>query len=489
MVLFVASLPVIFGITAVVVDMGNLYAKRAATQRAADAAALAGAQEWNLDYTTGAATADSSSNVVRVALQYAALNGYSAANGAIVTVDPAMGNKEGKVKVSISRLEPVYFAPVMDLLLGKDSVYSRNVKANAVAEKTVKLEQPLGGNYGTTTGASNPSAFGPYGRHDFGDPYSTKYYLDGSPNDGTKNLGTGFNSDVKYNPNGFDYSVRVPANYSSPTMIVQLFDPDTYNVAGDSYDEIRPITPNIQETSDPATKTRFSIYRTDDQGNITGAPLATQEYGGSSTDVQWDADTRKSLGKNPWFTPDGFTIPVDTYGKNYKVRVQTLDGSSENGYNLRVGPPESANAATETEWNNLYGDKGGTDYNNIKVPLVADGKLQMNFTGSGPVIVDLGTVPGTAKAGSLTVSKFDTDIGSQEIRYLCDPPPSNMPAGGYVGSLANQANDTWTLDAINLPADYKGGRWQARYTATKGDTSSWFLSYTGPGSGAVRLVE
>ncbi|RYG55671.1 hypothetical protein EON80_30355, partial [bacterium] len=41
--LFVGSLPVILGITGLVIDLTNLYTRRAIAQRASDAAALAGA--------------------------------------------------------------------------------------------------------------------------------------------------------------------------------------------------------------------------------------------------------------------------------------------------------------------------------------------------------------------------------------------------------------------------------------------------------------
>ena len=491
-VLFALTLPVIFGMTALVVDMGNLYAKRAATQRAADAAALAGAQMWTFDPATGEATVGAKENVVAVATEYAKLNGYSVdpETQTTVVVDATPNGQQGSARVTISRLEPLFFAPVMDVLLGQTAVDKRLVKATAKAEKTVRFKQALGGNYGTTDGASNPSAFGPYARHDFGDPYSTMYYLDGTLNDGSKNLGVGADPNVRYNPDGFDYSLTLPGDYASSSVLVQLFDPDTYNIGGDSFDEIRGRTPNISETGSDITRTRFSIYKTDSNGNIIGPALASQVFGGSdSGDQQYDSATRTLNGQNPWFVPEGFNIPVDANNKNFKIRVQTIDGSSENGYNLRAGPPGSDANISETEWNNTYGDKGGADFGAIKAPIVADGKLQMNFTRTQQVTVNLGEVPKSAKDGALTISKFDTDIGSQSIVYKCVPPPSNMPATGYVGTLAGQANDRWTQDAIQLPPDYKGGRWTAEYTASKGDTSSWYMAYTGPGDGSVRLTE
>ena len=471
--LFAASFPVIVGLAGFVIDMGNLYTKRAQAQRAADAAALAGA------IVSGGGDAAA----INEAEKYAALNGYSAARGAVVTVEPRVGGKAGVVGVNLVRPETVFFMPIMETLLnlaGNPSLaaqYSRNVGAYAIAEKIVSNHEDLGGNYGTVDGPSNPSAFGPYAPHDYGDPYSTKYYLDGSLNDGSKSgdLGGG------HSDTGFDYTLKVTDDYiaSGKKVQLQIFDPECYNSGGDSFDEIRDPTPNLPSEAEydgnRATKTRYELFKDNGGGSLT--PIASAEY-------RDDKTTNES-----WVTPDqngNFLFDPATYGPgNYKIRVKTTDGSSENGYNLRAGPPEGADLP-DTDWNDKYGDKAGVDPSNIAVPITADDKLQMNFTKSGPVQVRLGYVPAEAAGRDLTITMFDTDIGAVSIDYTTDADPSFK----QVGSLPplNARDDVWNTNTINVPADFKGGYFYANYMASKGDTSSWALAYAGAGPGTVKLI-
>ena len=45
-----------------------------------------------------------------------------------------------------------------------------------------------------------------------------------------------------------------------------------------------------------------------------------------------------------WVRPDGFSFDTNTYGtSDFRINVQTLDGSSENGFDLRAGPPRDPN--------------------------------------------------------------------------------------------------------------------------------------------------
>jgi hypothetical protein len=95
--------------------------------------------------------------------------------------------------------------------------------------------------------------------------------------------------------------------------------------------------------------------------------------------------------------------------------------------------------------------------------------------------VQLGYVPATAT--QITVDKFDTDVGSKSVIYTDG-------TYSYTGVLTK--NDEFLPDVLQLPANYPGGNWTARYTAGAQDTSSWSMRYTGPSlnrPGLVRLVK
>lgn len=509
MVLFALSLPAIIGVTGLVIDLTNLYTKRAIAQRAADAAALAGCMVADAtDLSSGVINDDV---VISESKLYAEKNGYSASQ---VSVDPHLNGEFGKVQVTVSRDEKVFFVPALEFLLGGNPAESRRVFATAVAQKFVDKDLSLGGNYGTTTGASNPSAFGPFAKHSYGDPYSVYFHDDGTLNDADpehlkKNKGVGFDSTSHYNPDGFTYDMTVSKDFvaKNKKLRIQLYDPDGFiSNDGESLDErhddytaqaFNGKTRGIVEAT-----TEYTIYKVEDNGTLT--TVKTISYG---ADQSVDAAFLKSQGKNPWITPDGFNIDLAQYGDGkYKIRVKTTDGSSENGYNLRAGPdygPDYVEPevkvrtaeewnALETEWNNRFGDKGGDDPGNIQVPIVASGKLQMNFTRTAPVKVRMAQIPADAAGKELTVTKFDTDVGSNSINYyFLENSPSGSPVRRDVVAANNldNRNDYWSQNQVPVPADFKGGYLFADYDAGRGDTSSWSIKYAGSGPGSVKLIK
>lgn len=476
--LFVASLPVIVGMCGLVIDMGQLYARRAQAQRAADAAALAGA------YVLGDASAND--RVISTAIRYAAANGFDPNNPrrpATVHVVPQYAGSTGtgfdnSVYVSVSTQEPVYFVPILETLLlamGKSedaATFSRTVSASARAQSITHFPMKLGGPYGIADPNQSPanlSVFGPEAYYSFGDPYSTQFKDDGSVNplyDATGGIST--------------FSMDVSAAYiaSSPDKIVhlQLFDPDCYSPNGsDSFDEIRSPNPLNQHNathpdlhSQDATTTQYEIWK---DGKLI--PGAHAEY---STNPD---------SNNKWVEPPGFAIDTRTYGPGqYQIRVKATDGSSENGFLMRAGPSDGL-AMSDIDWNNHYGDKLGTDPNNVAVPITAKDHLQMNFTRSGVVTFQLGYVPASQAGRTIGVSKFDVDVGSTDLVYTCD----SLPGQTFPGVLPRPGNGVWSTDTIPVPNGYKGGNWSATYTAGAGDTSNWsLLGQTGE-NGEVRLVE
>ena len=454
--LFLLAFPMIIGVLGIVVDLGNLYSKRAQAQRAADSAAIAGAME---DPDKG--------DIRGAALQYAKLNGYEdGINGATVKVDTDFGASRNDVHVVVSRAEPVFFVPILEGFLkamGQSQAaaqFSRVVGAGGTATKTVTIPLGLGGIYGIADPSKSPtnnSVFGPYANYNFGDAYSTKYFQDGTPNTYyEKTGGVG------------EYALNITSDYLSKYKDVelQIYDPDCYN-GPNGYDEIRPPNNNIKPkpTGAQETVTQYELF------DANGSSIAKKTYGNDK-----DADGK-------WITPDGFRFSPTKAGQ-YKLQVTTLSGSSENGFQLRAGPSQGAQK-TDAEWNDAYGDKNGTKPNAVAVPIDANDHLQINFTKNGTVKFRLGNVPDTQAGKTITVSKFDVDVGSSNITYTCD----TLPGQSFAGKLPNPGDGVWSKDDIKVPSGYTGGNWYAEYTAGQGDSSTWTLSGQGSGTGQVRLTK
>ena len=460
MYLFVLAFPMMIGLLGIVIDLGNLYTKRAQAQRAADAAAIAGAMD------SGVRGGD----MFGKAREYAALNGYTdGKDGATVGVKTQLVAGDTQLEVTVSRKEAVYFAPILEgflLATGQSqsaAQFSRTVSAQGTARTRVKLPLSLGGIYGVADPSQSPvnnSIFGPYANYNFGDAYSAKYLQDGKPNE-------------LYNASGGvgEYTLTITPDYlrqhSGQKIALQIYDPDCYN-GSNGYDEIRPPNTRISPTppGPQETTTVYEIYAPD-----TTTPLATATYGNDPA-----ADGQ-------WVTPDGFAFTPIKAG-DYKVRIRTTEGSSENGFQLRAGPEEGANKP-DKEWNETYGDIGGTDPSNVALDISANDHLQINFTQSGKVKFRLGYVPEDQAGKTISVSKFDVDVGSTSIVYTCD----SLPDQSFDGVLPQPGDGVWSTDDIPVPAGYTGGNWYAEYTAAQGDSSTWTLSGSGGDGREVRLIK
>ena len=455
MYLFVLAFPMMIGVLGVVVDLGNLYTKRAQAQRAADAGAIAGAMEG------------ASGDMDGKARQFAQLNGYEdGINGAVVTVNRDIGSSVSQVRVKVERKEAVYFAPILEGFLkatGQSQTaaqFSRTVSAEGTARIRVSLPLGLGGIYGIADPARSPvnnSIYGPDAYYNFGDPYATRFLQDGvTPN-------------PEYSPDGsHQYTMHITSEYlrNNTDVALQIFDPDCF-LDGTSYDEIKPPNAGIQPapTGPHQTTTVYEIY------DPRGVKIASSTHGDDgSTNMQW-------------VTPNGFSFTPTAVG-DYKIKVRSTSGSDENGFQLRAGPL-SATSLDEQAWNDTYGDKNGTNMDNIAVPIDADDHIQLNFSSDGAVKFRLGYVDGKQAGKTIGITKFDVDVGSQSIVYTCD----TLPGQTFAGVIPPNPDGVWSTDNIQLPAGYTGGNWYAEYVAARLDTSIWKLSGQGDGKGEVRLVK
>ncbi len=380
------------------------------------------------------------------AVTYAKANGYDLAKGATVTGVASPPDEKGVVhndwyKVTLSRPEPLFFGRIF----GQSS---NRVMATATAFHTPGTSYPSsmpvggGGIYGIAGGPVNLSIFGPYGIYSYGDPYSTIYLNDGkTPN-------------PDCSPNGLNFDIDL-SKFTGSEVEVEIYDPDCHNAGGDP-NAAAGLRAGEIRTGHPGATSNITTtqYTHKDGGDGTPGDLSddisldTKSFGNDVlTDMKWNSVFRFSKDPNR---------PT----QNYYLNAKTTDGSSENGFDLRAGPPHDP-GLDDSQWNQQYGSQ---------VPMTAGGRMPMNFNKDGQVEFALGYVPGEAE--TMFVKKFDTDVGGRNIVYKC--------SDGRTFTGVTAGNGEWVTDAISLPEDYQGGLWTATYYASSQDTSSWAMTYSGP---------
>jgi hypothetical protein len=454
-------LSIIIGVTSFAVDLSWLYQRKAVAQKAADAAALAGA--WQL---ANFHPADADGN----ARWYAALD----QNGTYDPVDfpstiikieyPAYDSvaritRQNWYRVSVSREESTFFAGIFGAKYKRMRI---GATATALYETLAELNINGGGAYGVAPGPVNLSLFGPTGNYNNGDCYSVRYLPNGQPN-------------PLYTGKGYDFSIKLDATMrAKDRAYVQIFDPDCYNVSGANADGVNAVdeyrgSGEGTTTYRDATTTKYSLYY---DNNTPYDPaddvlLKEQSYGNiSSTDLIW----------NDFYSGD----PGQLGPGNLRLNVTSTSGSSENGFDLRVNDkPVLSGSSQRAGYDNFTANNGSS--------IVAQGHMPMNFNTNGTVTITLGNVPIQAANGQLQIRKFDTDVGAKSIVYRC----TSLPNRTWAGTLSS--NGTFSTDTIQVPSTYTTeGTWTATYQAGLGDTSVWDMSYSnyGPGKpGGIRLVQ
>jgi hypothetical protein len=217
------------------------------------------------------------------------------------------------------------------------------------------------------------------------------------------------------------------------------------------------------------TVTRFSLY------SDAGTPddfsddslIDSREYGGDgATDKTWDNAFALQVAAIKASRPDR--------NVNLRLQAQTISGSNENGFNLRVARPTD----TDETFQN-----GGNGTN-----VLAIGTLPVNFGATGQGNVSLGAVP--AGATRVSIRHFDSDVGVAPGSTITYSDGTSQYNGNPLA--AGAADDKEEVDSFEFGEGYAGGPWSALYSAGGSDNSTWDLSYEGPDStqpGEIRLVE
>ena len=315
------GLTVALMVSAVVVDVGMLYQRKASMQRAADSAALAGAYTLanfgtSYDaYVSAGKMAERPENggftdVKKLPGGFNSNYVANVGNSKFIVTYPAVDENglqhNNWFKVTLSRPEPALFSGMWPLNRKELGV---SASATALYDTLAPLEIDGQGTYGVAPGPVNLSVFGPNGRYSYGDCYSTQFLNDGkTPN-------------PNYNAKGYDFIVNVPTNQRMTS--VEIFDPDCYNKNGivdanienNAIDEFRTQSGTGQNGTRDATTTQYSLYwdhgTADPSDDVKVGNTLTSGYD-SVTDMKW---------------VDAFRFDRKDYqGGNFRLNVKSISG-------------------------------------------------------------------------------------------------------------------------------------------------------------------
>jgi len=531
--------PALVGAAAMSVDMGRLYYRHTQEQHAADAAALAAA--WCNAYSANCVTSNGTPDTpVNRGNTYASLNGFGSSSQITVaqtTPWPAVNPNPNWYNVTITSQEPLFFASIFGM-------HSEPIVASATALWEGYQPVPLSpAQFGLGSSAIyNYSMFGPYSYYSYGDYTDSKYYdftqgaLANQVNPGYNPAGTSIFINVPAaatyiaNQQAIDTELSKlgkPAPKVAPTskVAVQLFDPTTTD---HGLDEIRAPNTSAANTGydgNEYTVTQYSLYF-DVDGNPLNPNASDHQLLGQATYGGGDT-TANEVAEMTWVTPGvttgdpgnatgSFEFDRANYvGGNFHLQVQALNGASENGYTVRVGPydtsvsgPGNSTTADDQTWMQDYGE-GPVDANGNMLTsgsgasVGADGVLPVNLNVNGTAVIDLGPVSpnnplpaGSTNAGTITVQKYDTDVGAESINYemhnndgTITPYTTNYTfQGSHI--LLDNTNGGFSTDTIVLPTTFTGGTLYVDYQAGSSDTSEWAMSYSGDATpGTVKLIQ
>lgn len=465
LVLIGVSATTLIALAGLAIDVGLAYRQHCTMQMACDAAALAGVVQLPPAQTPG------QDLMIQEARRFAALNGFShGVNGCTVTGAIPAGSPNDYEVVITSNFTPLFVAMV------GVRMFNMSVSATARAFSQLPVDINGGGLPGQANNVTTLSAFGPYALFSNGDAYSARFLDNGRVN-------------PSYNANGYDFQISVPANYrtmfSTNRLVVQIFDPDTGHNSGgatDGNDEIRARNGNIPSSQIPADFNQLTTTKY----TITTVPNGFKDL---TSQVQIATATYRdnAATSNVWVTPTGFDINLDDYPDvtQFRLNVKTLNGSSENGFLLRAGPPGLASSSDWSTSNSNFNTAAKRDALNM---IKSSGYLPLNFNRPGTTetaAIGLGTLPpANGVSYRVHILKFDTDVGAVSIGYR------DSNGNTWPGLLS--AGGQFRTDTFTVPASYPGGKLTADYRAGGTDTSSWSMTYEGsaPGlPGTVKLIK
>ncbi len=461
LIIFVGAMVAMMGIMAIVVDISWYWASSLRVQRAADAAALAGAI-----YLPG-----STANAYDAALAEARKNGYTPGAGTVITPlqDTANGGSDPRLlDVTISTPVQTFFARVFGI-----NSFNATRTAKAIYVQPVPmgspenyygvycLTKPTDTNCDSSTAVPDANGSGTLASKGFwgalqssGDIHNEGDAF--TPYNDTLNPGSGQNgaTNPDYDPVPYNYEVVVPGNGGA----VYIFDPTFCPVGGgfgvgDHYnaDDSRQYGGTAKTW--PSVSTYYTLFNTnntsftqaDDSQVSTSGSLFEQEFqvdnsgtygnvggsgpavGDTSTDNVTAVDCADNAVASPtagghwhdkWW-PLATGLPAGTY----RVQIQSAQVGAVNWH-----------AQAENAWSIEVTDGPGTSPEVHGLGRMAG----YNILGSGAQRMYLAQIDQTAAGKTVEIDLFDPgDVGGNASLSVLDPD----------GNAYNAANFTWTADA------------------------------------------
>jgi Flp pilus assembly protein TadG len=498
---------VIIGMVAIVADISWWWANSLRIQRAADAAALAGAI-----YLPGApATAYS------VARAEATKNGYTGGGGVVVTPTQDATNPR-RLDVTISAPVQTFFAR----LFGMSQI---TVTETSRAEYTLPV--PMGSpqsylgiyqltykNSGVWTTASVTKAPGATGSSSLASQgfWAAVLTRGGQRGNGDAyspaNDGSGANPD--YDPAGYDYTVVIPAGmtlgkvylFDATFCAVGHHDSGSYLGTGDHWigNGNTPVTTQFtlwdtrstpyDTRDDVQVATSGSRFTNENQVDKSSQYIGDGKYSDGGYDGAQSADCRSDADHNAWYL-----LAQSLGAGSYRLNVTT---SSANNNNTNAENMFGIQAtATGVGTPQVYGTERMAMYNNINNGTALFYLAQIDKVHAGKTmeirLFDPGDVGGDA---TLRIKK-PSQLGYSDatFSYTAD----NGRSGTNVTSIqtasggSNLYQNSWITISVPLPTTYgvgdtlipagerQAGWWKIQYaiTASGNDTTTWEVNIRG----------
>ncbi len=512
--LFVLLSVVIIGAVAIVIDISWFWSNSLKVQRAADAAALAGA----IHLPGAPATAYST------ARDEAAKNGYAAIGG--VVIDPAQdGQNPRRLNVTISAPVNTFFARIFGM---SQITVTQTARAEYTLPVPMGSPQSYFGIYHLTSreksgawrtdlvkkasGASGPSTLSPQGfwaavitrggQRQNGDAYSPQ------------NNGGGGNPN--YDPSGYGYTITFPAGTKDGK--VYLFDATfcavghhtsgSYLGTGDHWIG----TGGIPVTTDFILwNTRNTPFDTRDDVRVTdsGTQFANENQVDKST--EYVGDGRYSDGGY-----DGATSTDCAKDKEHNDWFRLEDKLAAGTYRLQVTTSSASNVGVNAE--NMFGIQVVGDAGTPRVHGTERMAMYNNING-GSALFYLAQIDAVHAGKTAEIRLFDPgDVGGDAVLRIKRPTTlgyvdatfsftaDNGRSGTNVSSIqtavggTNLYNNSWItisvplsntygiLDTLTPPGETQPGWWKIEYTITASgnDTTTWEVTIRG---NPVHLVQ
>lgn len=507
--LFVLSIFVIIGMVAIVVDISWFWANSLRVQRAADAAALAGAV-----YLPGApATAYSTARAE------AGKNGY--VGGAGITITPTQDARNPR------RLNVTITAPVQTFFARIFGLQQINVTQSARAEYALPV--PMGspqsyiGIYSLTYKHSNgqwrtdlvnkaPGAPGAaqLASQGFWSAVITRGGERGN-GDAYSPANNGGSANALYDPNGYDYTVVLPTGttngrvflYDATFCAVGHHDSGSYLGTGDHWIGTggRPVTTQftLWNTRNTPFDTRDDLqvansgtrFANENQVDKSTQYIGVGGYGDDGYTGTTSADCQSDADHNNWYQL-AQNLPAGTY--RLQVTTSSAGNTTTNAENM-FGVQAVSNVATVPR---VHGTSRMALYNNLNGGASLFYLAQIDAVHAGKTVEIRLFDPGDVGGDAVLRIKKPTTAGYVDatFSYTAD----NGRSGTNVTSIqtatggTNHYNNSWITitvplsntyglagDTLMPPGETQPGWWKVQYTisASGNDTTTWEVSIRG----------